>query len=32
VTNLWQGWLANAVDTNDVNRSDCKSMKIFLVL
>ena len=32
VTNSWQGGLANAVDTNDANRSDCKSMKIFFVL
>jgi len=28
-TNSWQGGFANAVDTNDAIRSDCKSMKIF---
>ena len=32
VTNSWQDGLANAVDTNDAKRSDCKNMKIFLVI
>ena len=32
VTNSWQDGLANAVDTKDVNRIDCKNIKIFSLL